>query len=139
MKRAGARFRASVAGMSPESAALLLTIGLVLGVFPVYGCPTVLCALAALLLRLNLPAVQLVNQVTSPLQFALLLPFSRFGALVSGGSTLRGAWQVAGMARDAVLGWCCLSVPAGIVLYFVLVSTLRRCRLQPAPELETPA
>ena len=48
-------------GMSPEAMALSIALGFVLGVFPVPGCPTLLCALAALALRLNGPAVQAVN------------------------------------------------------------------------------
>ena len=132
------RLRASVAGLSPEAAALILTVGLVLGVFPVFGCPTVLCALAALLLRLNLPAIQLVNQVSSPLQLALLIPFGRFGSLFFRASGLPGAWQVAGAARNAIFGWLCLSVPLGIMLYFVLVFTLRRCRWSGSAGLESP-
>jgi hypothetical protein len=39
----------------------------VLGVFPAPGCPTLLCALAALVLRLNPPAIQLVNYFVYPL------------------------------------------------------------------------
>ena len=56
----------------------------VLGAFPVYGCPTILCGLAAVALRLNLPALQLVNQMATPVQIALLLPFSRTGSWIFG-------------------------------------------------------
>jgi uncharacterized protein (DUF2062 family) len=63
-----ARFRGSVAGRSPATIALILAVGLVLGVFPVYGLPTVLCVAAALVLRLNFSAVQIINQLVSPLQ-----------------------------------------------------------------------
>src|SRR5580692_2926222 len=55
VKAALSRFRASVAGLSPETIALILVLGLVLGVFPVFGCPTLLCIVAALAFRLNLP------------------------------------------------------------------------------------
>jgi len=127
VKAIGARFRASVAGLSPATIALILAVGLVLGVFPVYGCPTVLCAAAAIVLRLNLPAVQLINQLALPLQLVLLVPLNRFGAhIVSRYVALPSSWGVAGAARDAVVGWLCLCVPLGIVFYFVLAYALRR-------------
>jgi len=59
------RLSAALDGLAPETVALVLTLGLVLGTFPVFGCPTVLCAVAALALRLNVPALQLVNQLMS--------------------------------------------------------------------------
>jgi hypothetical protein len=120
------RFRGSVAGLSPATIALILAVGLVLGVFPVYGCPTVLCVAAALALRLNLPAVQIINQLALPLQLALLVPLNRFGARVLRGYLpLPASWSVAGAARDAIMGWLCLCVPLGIALYFILVFALR--------------
>jgi uncharacterized protein (DUF2062 family) len=66
-------------GVSPQKIALSLAVGLVVGIFPVLGTTTALCALAAVALKLNLPAVQLVNYVAYPLQFACLLPFIRSG------------------------------------------------------------
>jgi uncharacterized protein (DUF2062 family) len=125
VKTAASRFSASVAGLSPESIALLLTVGLVLGVFPVFLCPTILCALAAAIFRLNLPAIQLINQLSSPLQLVLLIPLNRLGARVLGGSA---GWSLAGATRDAIAGWFCLCVPLGLGIYFVLLYTLRRCR-----------
>ena len=41
------RLAASLEGLSAEQVALLLSVGLVLGVFPIMGCPTLLCLLAA--------------------------------------------------------------------------------------------
>jgi len=121
------RFSASVAGLSPATIALILAIGLVLGVFPVYGCPTVLCMGAALVLRLNLPAVQIINQLVFPLQLALLVPLSRLGARILHGCLwLPARWSIAATVRDAVVGWLCLCVPLGIVLYFILAFALRR-------------
>jgi hypothetical protein len=99
----------------------------------VYGCPTVLCAAAAIVLRLNLPAVQLINQLTLPLQLVLLVPLNRFGAHIVGRYVaLPASWGLAGAARDAVVGWLCLCVPLGVVLYFVLAYSLRRWVFAPA-------
>jgi uncharacterized protein (DUF2062 family) len=118
------RLRASLEDLSPEQAALVLSIGLVLGVFPILGFPTVLCLLAAMALRLNFPALQLLNNISSPLQLAILLPLTRAGAWLSGEApaTLGAA------AKYAILGWACICVPLGFLLYFILIHTLRRCR-----------
>jgi uncharacterized protein (DUF2062 family) len=66
-------------GVTPEKLALSLAFGLGIGVFPVLGVSTVLCTVVALVLRLNLPAIQLVNYLASPLQLALIIPFVRVG------------------------------------------------------------
>jgi len=59
---------------------LTVALGISLGVVPVIGSTTTLCTLAAVSLRLNLPAIMLVNGVVYPLQIALLVPFLRAGA-----------------------------------------------------------
>ena len=124
----------SLEGVDAETLYLSIGLALVLGVFPMYGCPTLLCATAAIVLRLNLPAMQLVNALTSPLQLALLVPFQRLGALLLPGplhgaaiSTNAGAWQFAGsvwlLAIHAAAGWFCVGAPLGISLYAVLALT----------------
>ena len=66
-------------GVTPEKIALSLAFGLGIGIFPVLGVSTVLCTVVAIALRLNLPAIQLVNYLASPLQLALIIPFVRVG------------------------------------------------------------
>jgi uncharacterized protein (DUF2062 family) len=66
-------------GLSPEKLALCVALGGVLGVFPVLGSTTLLCALVAWAARLNQPAIQSVNYFVYPLQIALLIPFYRMG------------------------------------------------------------
>ncbi len=124
-----------MAGLSPDDIALILSAGVVLGIFPVPGSATFLCAAAAIALRLNLPAIQLVNQVSAPLQWALLIPFGRVGARILG---VHGPWSIGGAARDAIAGWFCMGLPAGLFLYLILLMTLRRCRHQWFNRLETP-
>ena len=48
-------------GITPEKIALSIALGAVLGIFPVLGSTTLLCAAAAFILRLNMPAIQVVN------------------------------------------------------------------------------
>lgn len=88
-------------GTSPEKIALCLAWGLTLAVFPVVGATTLLCIAAAAILRLNLPAIQAVNYLASPLQFAMLLPLIRAGEWLFGAPPLPlSAGAILGMVRD---------------------------------------
>jgi uncharacterized protein (DUF2062 family) len=129
-------------GMPDEAIALCVALGLVLGVCPVFGCPTIFCTLAAILLRVNLPAIQFVNYLASPLQLTLLVPFIRLGGWVFRGDPGSAAihlaypWQavygVITAGLHAMVAWLFVCVPAGLVLYMFLVCALRRYRTQPA-------
>lgn len=66
-------------GLSPRGLAWSVAAGLALGVFPMLGATTLLCAAAAFTFRLNQVAMQLVNYLAYPLQLALLVPFIRLG------------------------------------------------------------
>ncbi len=66
-------------GITAEKIALSLAFGVSLGIFPVLGSTSLLCAAAAILFRLNLPAIQLVNWFVYPLQLMLFVPFIRAG------------------------------------------------------------
>ena len=66
-------------GVTPDKIAMSLAFGLGFGIFPVLGVSTILCTLAAVVLRLNLPAIQLVNYLAAPIQLALIIPFVRLG------------------------------------------------------------
>lgn len=128
-------------GASPEKIALTIALGIVLGVTPVLGSTTFLCGLAAILLRLNLPAIQLVNALVYPLQFILLIPFYRIGAWLfdadvstvslSGVQELirTGAWHAIGVlwvvTVHALVAWMAVGAAASAILYAVLLSVLR--------------
>lgn len=66
-------------GTSPQSLALCVAIAIVVGNIPILGVSSVLCALIALLFRLNLPAIQLVQWLMAPTQVLLIIPFVRLG------------------------------------------------------------
>jgi uncharacterized protein (DUF2062 family) len=118
------KLAAATRGLSPDKIALIIAVGLVLGAFPVYGCPTILCGLAAIALRLNLPALQLVNQMATPVQIALLVPLARAGSWMFGS---RAGFD--GAVFSAVAGWICICIPMGVLLYFTLGYVLRRIAL----------
>jgi uncharacterized protein (DUF2062 family) len=123
------RLAPSIRDLSAENIALILAVGLVLGTFPVYGCPTLLCVLASLVLRVNFPALQVVNQLTLPLQIAMLVPLARLGSRIIAPSN-RFATTIAGRlgaaALQAIVGWFCVCIPLGLVLYIMLTYLLRR-------------
>jgi hypothetical protein len=131
MKSWWPKFRASILELSARQIALLLIVGFVLGVFPLPGFPTLFCALAAFALRLNIPALQLLNNVTSPLQLALWLPLSRIGAWISGKAVLPIAGNMAAAAWHAVLGWACICIPFGVALYVTVELLLARRKPRP--------
>jgi hypothetical protein len=116
--------RLSLAEIPPETIALSVVLGITLGVFPVYGFPTLLCVAAAFLFRPHVPLLHAINAVTGPLQFALILPFHRLGKLL-----LPAAAGVGGFTLRMIAGWLLVCLPAGICLYFVLRLSLRRGRV----------
>jgi uncharacterized protein (DUF2062 family) len=127
-------------GISPGKIALGMAVGVVLGIFPVIGSTTLLCTAAALLLRLNMPAVQLVNYLVYPLQIVLLIPFFQFGAWLFGVAPLplSGTQLIAMFEMDffgaigtlwdttlrAIAAWSLICLPAVIGLYFPLRALL---------------
>jgi uncharacterized protein (DUF2062 family) len=129
-------------GVSPREIALTIALGLVLGITPVLGSTTLLCTLAAVVLRLNLPAIQVVNGIAYPFQLLLLIPFYKCGAWVFGqdastisldavvamiradiGNTIRTLWVV---TMHALTVWLVLGAVGSVALYALLLPMVRR-------------
>jgi len=72
-----------VQGVNPQKIALSIALGISLGVFPVFGTTTMLCAIAAIRLKLNQPIIQFVNWLVYPLQLGLMLIFIRIGQWIT--------------------------------------------------------
>lgn len=66
-------------GITPEKIALTLAFGSAFALFPIVGTTTLLCLLVGVLLRLNQPAIQIVNAVCTPLHFPVILGMVRLG------------------------------------------------------------
>jgi uncharacterized protein (DUF2062 family) len=139
-------------GITPEKIALTLALGTALGVFPILGSSTLLCALAGIWLRLNQPIIQLVNYLVYPLQLLLLLPFYRAGEALFGQAPVpifsmtqlverfrAGPWQFLvdyGMVGlYGVVVWCIVAPLAIALLYFGLRPLLERaaCQIRQVP------
>jgi hypothetical protein len=132
MKTAICRLLALQEGIS-DDIPMILAVGFVLGTFPVYGVPTLLCVAAARALRLNAVALLAVNQLATPVQLALLVPFARVGWHVGVASPSPLVWKLAAAALQAISGWCLIALPAGILLHFTLLYVLRRARSAQSP------
>jgi uncharacterized protein (DUF2062 family) len=135
------RFLISAREFPPERTALVLALGLVIGVFPVMGCPTAMCLVAAFVLRINPAPLLLLNHACSPLQLVLLLPLARTGMWMCGAETASAhpALLLAHAILSAVAGWAVVCIPMGLGLYFALRAILRNrsqigliCLEQPA-------
>ena len=130
-------------GLGPEQLALTVALGMGIGVIPVLGAITTVASLAALRLRLNMAALQLVSHLMTPVQLLLLLPLLRQGARLVGNTpegelTLdrvrylfahdwRAALQLLWRAEVGALAlWLLGAVPTVAVLYFGLRPVFRR-------------
>ena len=126
MKQLLARLNASLVDLPPEQVALVVTVGLALGVFPMWGLPTLFCLIAAGLLRGSVVPLQILNSISSPLQLALLVPLERAGARLLGTPAgLSTAARVAISAEHAAVGWVCICVPGAVVFYFAFLFAIR--------------
>ena len=74
-------------GLAPGQLALTVALGVVLGIVPLLGATTVLAALVAWRLRLNIAALQLVTHLLTPLQLLLLPVLLAQGARLAGGTS----------------------------------------------------
>ena len=135
-------------GVSPEKIALTIALGISLGVIPVIGSTTMLCTLAALTLRLNLPAIMLVNGVVYPMQLTLLVPFLRAGAWLFrvDGPKLTitqifkliraDVWHATltlfSATMHALVVWLIAGCVAASLVYLTVVTLLRRLWVRPA-------
>jgi uncharacterized protein (DUF2062 family) len=127
-------------GISPRRLALTLALGFAIGCIPLVGIPTAVCAVVALTLRLNLPAIQAANYAAMPLQVLLIFPFVRLGGwmFASGSrhalttssvlheSPLKMLWTSGSLAGEAVAAWLVIAAPMVVVMTMALTALLRR-------------
>lgn len=123
-------------GVTPVQLAWSVALGAILGVIPMLGVSTMICAVVALPLRLNLVAIQAANYVVYPLQFLLLLPFFRAGEWLFRQTPLNlNPAELAAMLKDdpwgsiqslwgttwhALVVWLLLGIPVTLLAVLVL-------------------
>ena len=129
-------------GIAPQKLALSLALAVVIGLIPILGVSTALCAIVALAFGLNMPAMQLVNYVLSPLQLLLIIPFVRFGEYLTGAPAFpitiargletisRGALPAIRVLWDAIahaaLAWAVIALLVAPILFVALRALLVR-------------
>ncbi|MBI1225161.1 MAG: DUF2062 domain-containing protein [Bacteroidetes bacterium] len=128
-------------GATPKALAKSTTIGLLLGVFPMLGVTTLMMGAISVRWKLNLPLMLAVSYLIYPLQIVLLIPFVRVGEWLTG--VAHADFSLDALAESfatnftaalvdlgtsnlvAVLGWCLLALPVGMLLYIVLMPSFR--------------
>lgn len=121
-------------GRNAHELALALTLGILLGIIPLLGVATAVCALLAVVLRLNHLLIQAANYLVYPIQLLLIFPFIRFGEYLTRSKVLpdtidemMAQFRMEGIAaiRDyfsaaasGILAWLLVSIPLGFLLYF---------------------
>jgi uncharacterized protein (DUF2062 family) len=136
-------------GVTPHKIALSIGLGFSLGVIPVLGVTTTLCAIAAIRLKLNQPVIQLVNWLVYPLQLAWILVFVRIGEWITRAPFINFSlpeliqkfhdspvkfFQEFGLAGlQGVVAWLFIAPFLTMVTYSVLLPSLKRLLNLKAP------
>lgn len=71
-------------GISPDRIAWSISLGIVIGVFPILGSTTLVCLLAAWALRLNHVAMQVFKEAIYPVHLLMIPIFIRMGERLAG-------------------------------------------------------
>jgi uncharacterized protein (DUF2062 family) len=121
-------------GVTPEKMALTLAVGSALAMFPILGTTTLLCFIAAILLKLNQPIIQVLNYLCTPIHIPLIYVQFRLGEAVFGAEHVKFSikfmsyllWNEPGEffhrfglgAFHAVVAWAILAPLWIAVVYF---------------------
>ncbi len=145
-------------GTSPRKLALTCALGVVIGIFPVYGSTTLLCFGVALLFRLNVVVIQAVNYLLTPVQLLLLIPFMQGGIWLFGWPVIpldlnllvarfqSDFWlllsEIGNLVGGGIVVWLLVALPLLLVLFvsieWAILKWQHRFRVNP-PENELPA
>ena len=130
-----------VQGVSPRKLALTISLGMFIGTVPVLWGSTLICAVLAVVFRLNQLSIQAANYLAYPLQIALFVPFYRMGAgifpwgpsasrdIFSQG--IKNVWTgnfvpILAATVKAIAAWFLIAAPLALVLYFLLWALFSR-------------
>lgn len=88
-------------GVSPVKIAMCIGFGCVIGVVPIIGITTLLCAGIAVVFRLNIAIIQIINYAVYPLQIIFFIPFIKTGIYIFGATPLQlSADQIIEMIKE---------------------------------------
>jgi uncharacterized protein (DUF2062 family) len=133
-------------GMSPQRLALCIAIAIVVGNIPILGVSTIICSFVALIFRMNLPTILLVQGAMGPTQVLLIIPFVRLGEWIlrvppqvvsikaALGLMSQGVWQAVVVLRDAIfhagLAWALTAPFCVYMLHRLLTPVFERLAAQ---------
>ncbi|NTW24820.1 MAG: DUF2062 domain-containing protein [Lentimicrobium sp.] len=134
-------------GLSPNKLAQSFSIGICFGIMPLPG-STLTCTIAAVALKLNFGAIQLINYMVAPLQLILIYPFLKASAYITGIDIIAGSGsalierlkldtlnvlsEVGITIGVAFILWLLISIPLGIVLFKVSLPVFNRISVKRA-------
>ncbi len=136
-------------GTSPSELALTLSLGAVIGIIPVLGSTTILCALVAMRLKLNLPLIQILNYLIYPLQLIFFIPFLQSAQIFYPNILLPNSieefyilittnfWEALNILWKAnliaVFSWAVISIPFGFGVYSGSIYLLKKFQAKRIP------
>lgn len=122
-------------GITPKKLALTLSIGICFGIIPFFGINTLLLTIIAIILRLNLISIQVINYSVYSLQILLYIPFLKAGQWLFNGPpvyftltdiinnfNLNGFKILFALWHNnllALIVWAIISIPLGLLIYYV--------------------
>lgn len=128
-------------GITPEKIALTVAIGSCVALFPILGTTTLLCFLVAMLLRLNQPIIQLINQALWPVHVAAIFACVKLGEVILGATHVHFDlkhmhslfWnspaaffqEFSATALHAIVGWAIISPVYITAVYFITLPIMR--------------
>ncbi len=140
-------------GLTPHKLSMTCAMGVVIGIFPIFGTTTILCFGIAIAFRLNIPLIQLVNYLVAPLQLIFIIPFIKIGTILFrlnpfpyNMDQLMQLYREdfflllkeAGIALALGVGvWATFSIPLFFVLYYLFFLVFSRWPKLPQRELKS--
>jgi uncharacterized protein (DUF2062 family) len=141
-------------GLQPRELAASIAIGVLIGVFPIYGTTTFVLVFLAWRLSLNLPLMLFVSYLLTPMQLLLIIPLMRVGEWIFGfpyleldlnalalafqGGFLEASAVFSGRLMLSVFGWVLVAAPFSLLLFLVLFQFFRffhrQARSRQAPD-----
>jgi uncharacterized protein (DUF2062 family) len=129
-------------GMTPEKIAETIAIGSCIALFPIPGVTTLLCFLVAILLRLNQPIIQLINQALWPVHISAIYLCVRLGETLFSAPHMRFSikymnslfWDDRTMflhrfgmtALYAIVAWALLAPLYIAAMYYIALPIMRK-------------
>jgi uncharacterized protein (DUF2062 family) len=142
-----------IQGVTPQKIALTIALGFTLGIFPILGATTALCAIAGVWLKLNQPVIQTMNWVISPIQLSLILVFVRIGEWIM--RAPRVSFSVPGLIQKfdqnpiqfmrqfgmtgvhGMVAWLFIAPFLAVAIYAVLLPPLKKIAALKASVIDT--